>query len=426
MNFDTLDQWLSHIEKLHSQTIDLGLERMNEMIKRLGIHFDSPVFTVGGTNGKGSTCAFLESALLESGYSVGVHTSPHLIRFNERVRLNGTDASDEDLMLMFSKVEQARGEMTLSYFEYTLLGILLLFMEKKPDALVLEIGLGGRLDAVNTIEPTVSIITSVGIDHTAYLGETRDKIGWEKAHIYRPGKSAVCADDDPPASLVNYAREIGAKLLVRGKDFAAIHVPGRDTWDFVGSKGKLKDLPLPTMPGEHQLSNASGAIEALQCVSDRLEVGRDSICAALLATKVTGRFSKVSTKPDIYLDVGHNPHAAKELAKTLQQIPGPKAAVFGMLSDKDRKQVCEIMKNTFDVWYLCDLEGPRGGKAEDLKAFLVESGVLAERIRTFDNVKTALETAVNERGGTDKITVFGSFLTVASAIEDLKVPVGRD
>lgn len=277
MNFDTLDQWLSHIEKLHSQTIDLGLERMNEMIKRLGIHFDCPVFTVGGTNGKGSTCAFLESALLESGYSVGVHTSPHLIRFNERVRLNGKDASDEDLMLMFSKVEQARGEMTLSYFEYTLLGILLLFMEKKPDALVLEIGLGGRLDAVNTIEPTVSIITSVGIDHTAYLGETRDKIGWEKAHIYRPGKSAVCADDDPPASLVNYAREIGAKLLVRGKDFAAIHVPGRDTWDFVGSKGKLKDLPLPTMPGEHQLSNASGAIEALQCVSDRLEVGRDSI-----------------------------------------------------------------------------------------------------------------------------------------------------
>ena len=344
MKFETLDAWLHHIEGLHAQAIDLGLDRMETMLKRLDIRFKCPVFTVGGTNGKGSTCAFIESALLAGGYSVGVHTSPHLIRFNERVRINGEDAKDEELIRQFEKVEAARGEMTLSYFEYTLLGILLLFAEKDLDAVVLEIGLGGRLDAVNTVEPSVSVITSIGIDHTAYLGTTRESIGWEKAHIYRSGKPAICADANPPITVEQYADKIGAELLVIGKTFRFEHNHGDKTWNFFGSRGELRNLPLPTMPGEHQLNNASGAFEALQCMQGKLPLKREAFESALLNTRITGRFSKVRNAPEVYLDVGHNPHAAKELAKTLSGLPKAtrQVAVFGMLSDKDRAQVCRI------------------------------------------------------------------------------------
>lgn len=428
MKLATLDAWLEHVEGLHSNVIDLGLDRMNIMLKRLNIKFDCPVFTVGGTNGKGSTCAYIESALLAAGYSVGVHTSPHLIRFNERVRINGVDAADEELIRQFEKVEQARGEMTLSYFEFTLLGILLLFMEKKLDALVLEIGLGGRLDAVNTIEPSVSVITSIGIDHTAYLGKTRESIGWEKAHIYRPGKPAICADANPPITVEQYAKQIGAELLVIGKNFRFEHAKGSPSWNFYGSREVLKNLPVPSMPGEHQLSNASGAIEALQCLSERLPLSRKAIEEALHSTKITGRFSKVKSNPDIYLDVGHNPHAASELAKMLSEesFSGKKVAVFGMLSDKDRNQVCKIMSQSFDEWYVSDLEGPRGGSAEDLEDMLKNNGVSSAKIRTFGNVELALKAAMEEVRETDKIIVFGSFLTVAAAVELLKEPVSRN
>lgn len=428
MKFETLDAWLHHIEGLHAQTIDLGLDRMETMLKRLNIRFNCPVFTVGGTNGKGSTCAFIESALLAGGYTVGVHTSPHLIRFNERVRINGEDAGDEDLIRQFEKVEAARGEMTLSYFEYTLLGILLLFAEKNLDAVVLEIGLGGRLDAVNAVEPSVSVITSIGIDHTAYLGKTRESIGWEKAHIYRPGKPAVCADANPPITVEQYSEKIGAQLLVIGRNFKFEHRQGCLTWNFSGSKGELNNLPLPTMPGEHQLNNASGAFEALQCLQRKLPLKREAFETALLKTRITGRFSKVRNAPEVYLDVGHNPHAAKELAKTLGDLPKVprQSAVFGMLSDKDRAQVCRIMACSFDKWYVSDLEGPRGGTAEDLSKLLGEAGVAAEKVQSFKSVEEALARALEDARETDRIVTFGSFLTVASAVKFLKERVGRD
>lgn len=428
MKFETLDAWLHHIEGLHAQAINLGLDRMETMLKRLDIRFKCPVFTVGGTNGKGSTCAFIESALLAGGYSVGVHTSPHLIRFNERVRINGKDAKDEELIRQFEKVEAARGEMTLSYFEYTLLGILLLFAEKDLDAAVLEIGLGGRLDAVNTVEPSVSVITSIGIDHTAYLGTTRESIGWEKAHIYRSGKPAICADANPPITVEQYADKIGAELLVIGKNFRFEHNHSDKTWNFYGSRGELRNLPLPTMSGEHQLNNASGAFEALQCMQGKLPLKREAFESALLNTRITGRFSKVGNAPEVYLDVGHNPHAAKELAKTLSELPKAtrQVAVFGMLSDKDRPQVCRIMVSSFNKWYLSDLQGPRGGIAQDLCAMLSEAGVPQEKIQTFKTVEEALQRAIEEAHETDRIVTFGSFLTVASAIEYLKEKVGRN
>lgn len=428
MTPDTFEAWLSHIEKLHAQTIDLGLDRMNIMLRRLNIKFDCPVFTVGGTNGKGSTCAFIEGALLAGGYSVGVHTSPHLIRFNERVRLNGKEASDEDLIAQFKKVERARKDMTLSYFEYTLLTILLFFMENRPDALVLEIGLGGRLDAVNTVEPTVSIITSVGLDHTAYLGKTRESVGWEKAHIYRSGKPAVCSDPNPPISLIQYAEKIQSHLLLIGEDFGFHHEQGAKVWDFYGSGEEMRGLPLPTMMGEHQLSNASGAFEALMCVNDRLPVKREAFEKALLTTKVPGRFSQVRSTPNIYLDVGHNPHAAVELAKTLDTLPseGKVKAVFGMLSDKDRSEVCRLLSDKFDFWYAADLSSERGGKAEDLEKYLLSAGVSSQFIRKHPTVAEALSRAIEESSPADKIIVFGSFLTVAAAMEFLKEPLSNE
>lgn len=421
----TFDEWLSHIETLHAQTIDLGLDRMNVMLKRLQIRFDCPVFTVGGTNGKGSTCAFIENALLAGGYSVGVHTSPHLIRFNERVRLNGKEASDEELTEQFKKVEETRGDMTLSYFEYTLLAILLFFMKKKPDALVLEIGLGGRLDAVNTVEPTVSVITSIGLDHTAYLGKTRESVGWEKAHIYRPGKPAVCADPNPPITVGQYVDKIGAQLLLIGKDFGWRHEAGNSVWDFYGAGSEMRGLPVPSMLGEHQLSNASGAFEALLCVRHRLPLERACFEQALLKTKIPGRFSMVRSKPGIYLDVGHNPHAAVELAKTLDTLPqeGRKLAVFGMLSDKDRAEVCRILASKFDLWFAADLGSARGGRAAELQKFLTEEGVDAKNIKTFPSVRDALTEAIEHSSAADKIIIFGSFLTVAAAMDVLKEPV---
>ena len=375
MKFETLDAWLHHIEGLHAQAIDLGLDRMETMLKRLDIRFKCPVFTVGGTNGKGSTCAFIESALLAGGYSVGVHTSPHLIRFNERVRINGEDAKDEELIRQFEKVEAARGEMTLSY-----------------------------------------------------LGTTRESIGWEKAHIYRSGKPAICADANPPITVEQYADKIGAELLVIGKTFRFEHNHGDKTWNFFGSRGELRNLPLPTMPGEHQLNNASGAFEALQCMQGKLPLKREAFESALLNTRITGRFSKVRNAPEVYLDVGHNPHAAKELAKTLSGLPKAtrQVAVFGMLSDKDRAQVCRIMVSSFNKWYLSDLQGPRGGIAQDLCAMLSEAGVPQEKIQTFKTVEEALQRAIEEAHETDRIVTFGSFLTVASAIEYLKEKVGRN
>ena len=248
----------------------------------------------------------------------------------------------------------------------------------------------------DTVEPSVSVITSIGIDHTAYLGTSRESIGWEKAHIYRPGKLAICADANPPITVEQYADKIGAELLIIGKNFKFEHVHGSKTWNFLGSRGELKGLPLPTMPGEHQLSNASGAFEALQCMQDKLPLKREAFESALKNTRITGRFSKVRNAPEVYLDVGHNPHAAKELAKTLSELPKAtcQAAVFGMLSDKDRAQVCQIMASSFDKWYVSDLHGPRGGTAKDLCAMLGEAGVPQEKIRTFKTENMNMATII--------------------------------
>lgn len=430
MEKKTLGEWLQFVEELHggSNVIDLGLSRMEEMIRRMGIRFDIPVFTVAGTNGKGSTCAMLEAILRQAGYRVGMHTSPHMLRFNERAWLLGREATDAELCEALSEVEAARGDLQLSYFEFTGLAILRLFQKAGLDALVLEIGLGGRLDAINAIDPTVSIVTTVGVDHTAFLGPDRESIGREKSFVYRaaPGHVAVCADRNPPASLLAHAAEIGADLRRIGKDFEVTeHEDG--TFDYQGPVWKLERLPRPALAGEMQIANAAGVLAMLEgaaLVAPKLKVTREAIEAGLKSVTITGRFQQVAESPAIVLDAGHNPHAAHELKRNLEdpryKPAGRTIAVAGMLKDKDRFHVASIVKDEIDRWLLASLTGPRASTAEELAAEFEKAGVERGLVALFDDVPSALAAARKEASPADRILVFGSFVTVSAAIEALR------
>ena len=270
--------WLEYIERLHPSTIELGLERVREVYEALAVPKTCPLFIVGGTNGKGSTCTMLEGVLQSAGYRVGKYLSPHLLRYNERVRIDGREATDQELMDGFAAVETGRGDVQLTYFEYTTLAAWVTFANAKLDALVLEVGLGGRLDAVNIFDPDCSIVTSVDLDHQDYLGDTRDQIGWEKAHIYRPGRPAICSDPMPPARLMQHAQEIGAQLRLIGRDFG--YEGDRQQWLYWGAEGRRSGLPYPRLRGANQLLNASAALAALDTMRDRLPMARNISAAA--------------------------------------------------------------------------------------------------------------------------------------------------
>ncbi len=430
MEKKTLSEWLAHIEALHggADKIDLGLDRMREMISRMGIRFKCPVLTVAGTNGKGSTCAMLESILRAAGLRVGMHTSPHMLRFNERAWLLGREATDAELCRVFAEVEAKRDGMILSYFEFTALGILKLFAESELDAVVLEIGLGGRLDAINAIDPTVSIVTTVGIDHTAFLGPDRESIGREKSFVYRsaPGHAAVCADPEPPASVLRHAEEIGADLRLVGRDFRAVE-HGNDTFDYLGRTLRLPGLPRPALAGEMQVANAAGALAVLEALLElhpEIRVPREAVETGLRSVVITGRFQRIAEKPLLILDAGHNPHAAVELARNLgspsSRVSGRTIAVCGMLKDKDRMHVAGIVKGSVDLWRLASLTGPRASTADDLEAEFLKAGVPEEAVKKFGSVAEALRFAREEAGSADRIIVFGSFVTVSAAIESLR------
>lgn len=413
----TLESWLAHIEALHAKPIDMGLERMREMIARLGIRFACPLFVVGGTNGKGSTCAMLEAILRAAGYRVGLHTSPHLLRFNERARIDGACASDAALIEQFAAVEAARGDLTLSYFEFTALAILRLFQHAGLDAVVLEIGLGGRLDAINAIDADVSIITSVDLDHMEYLGGTREAIGWEKAHIYRTGRPAICADPQPPHSLLDYAREIGADLWLFGRDFN--YSGDKQQWAYGGRAQRRAALPYPALRGANQLLNAAGVLAALEAIAARLPVAQGAVREGLLRIDLPGRFQILPGQPSLILDVAHNPHAAAVLAQNLDAMAYHPSthAVFGMLADKDIAAVVKKLVGRVDVWHLAPLPGPRGASAEALRDFLLAAGVAPAVIRTYADVARALAAAQEAAEPADRIVAFGSFLTVAAAMQ---------
>jgi len=393
----------------------MGLERVSDVWKRMGLLPPPVTITVGGTNGKGSTCAILERILLESGYKVGLYTSPHLERYNERVRINGVDADDVTLARSFAKVEAARGDTIITYFEFGTLGALAAFHEARLDAVILEVGLGGRLDAVNIIDADCAIVASVDIDHVAYLGETREKIGFEKAGIFRAGRAAICGDPDPPASLVAHARQVGAELQVLGREFGFKRQDHQ--WDFLGRKGAKRALPIPALRGAWQLRNASAALAALDEVAPRLPVSLGEVKRGLATVTLPGRMQVLPGRPAIVLDVAHNPQAARSLAEGLGDMGffENTCAVFAMLGDKDIGAVIDAMRGRVDRWYVATPESERAAPAAHVAKLLEERG-LGNATRTFATVTAALDTARREAGANDRIVVFGSFYTVAEAL----------
>jgi dihydrofolate synthase/folylpolyglutamate synthase len=415
VNPTQLEGWLSHLERLHPKTIELGLDRVLAVKDRLKLASPFPVILVGGTNGKGSTCAMLEAMLLAAGYRAGLYTSPHLIRYNERVRIDGRMASDAALCEAFEAVESARGETALTYFEFGTLAAMWQFEQAKIDVAILEVGLGGRLDAVNVFEPDVAIVTTVDLDHMDYLGDTREKIGFEKAGIFRAGKPALCADADPPASLIQHATKIGASLLRINQDFKVMREEA--SWTYTGPGGVRAALPYPVMRGAHQLANAAAAIAALDCLRERLPLAQAHIRTGLLSARLPGRFQVLPGKPPVILDVAHNPQAARILSGNLraQYVSGKTIAVFGMLRDKDIAGVIAAVKDRIDEWRVGGLAGLRGASGEALMGLLRDAGITA--IHAHPDIAQAYAAACRQAGENDRICAFGSFYTVAEVLQ---------
>jgi len=411
----TLDGWLERIERLHHRTIDLSLDRVRAVADRLAIGFDCPVFTVGGTNGKGSTCAMLESILRAAGYRAGLYTSPHLLRFSERARIAGEVVGDEALIEQFDAVERSRGETSLTYFEFTTLAILRLFMAGRLDAVILEVGLGGRLDATNIVDADCAVVTSVDLDHMDYLGPTREHIGYEKAHIYRRGRPAICSDPQPPESLLEVAHDLGADLWLLGRDFN--YQGDRQQWAYGGRKVRRAGLPHPALRGANQLLNASGVLASLEALSQRLPVSQQAVRQGLLNVELAGRFQVLPGRPAVILDVAHNPHATAVLAKNLDSMGFyPRTlAVLGMLRDKDAAGVIDKVADRIDHWYLGGTAGPRGLSGQAL-ADILHGRRPEAAVESFDDIGAAYDAAHRAAAADDRIVVFGSFLTVADVM----------
>jgi dihydrofolate synthase / folylpolyglutamate synthase len=409
---------LRYLERLHPASIDLGLARVAAVRDRLGLSPSFPIITVGGTNGKGSTCAMLEACLQSAGYRTGKYTSPHLLRYNERVRIHGAEVADALLIDAFERIEQARGDVSLTYFEFGTLAALLLFIEAKIEVAVLEVGLGGRLDAVNAFEPDCAVLTSVGLDHMDYLGPTREHIGLEKAGIFRAGKPAVVAESSPPASVLERADSIGADLYLVDRDFG--YTASQMQWQFWNWLGKRTNLPLPALRGDYQLQNAAAAIAALDALRERLAVDMGAIRRGLVELELPGRFQVLPGAPTTVLDVAHNPHAAVRFAQTLRQLErkGRRRAVFAMLKDKDIEGVVDVTKSEFDEWYIAPLNVPRGADRARLQQALAAAGITVP-VHAHDDVGAALRAARESARSDDKIIVFGSFYTVAEALRTL-------
>lgn len=414
MTARSLDDWLDYIERQHPQSIALGLDRVIAVFSALEINISCPVLTVGGTNGKGSTCAILEAILSSAGYRTGLYTSPHLVHYNERVRVAGREADDGALCEAFAVVERVRGTVPLTYFEFGTLAALYLFSRENLEALILEVGLGGRLDAVNVLDADCAVLTSIGIDHVEYLGRTREEIGREKAGIFRAGRPAVVADARPPESVLAEIARVGAVPYLLGRDFG-YEIQGAQ-WSCWGPAGKRSGLAHPALRGSVQLRNASAAIAALDTLRQRLPIAMQDVRRALAEVALPGRFHVLPGRPQVVLDVAHNPDAAAVLAANLADsgFAPDTIAVFGMLRDKDIAGVVRAVAPRITRWHLATLPGSRGADAEQLLEILGKENITAPATK-HPSVAAALAAAKKEAAENDKIIVFGSFLTVAGA-----------
>ncbi|EPL07758.1 bifunctional tetrahydrofolate synthase/dihydrofolate synthase [Pseudomonas sp. CF161] len=415
----TLGEWLAYLEQLHPSAIDMGLARSQEVASRMGLGQPAPrVITVTGTNGKGSTCAFVASLLRTQGLRVGEYNSPHLLRYNERVQIDGVEASDAELCEAFAAVDAGRGEISLTYFEVGTLAAFWLFQRAGLDAVVLEVGLGGRLDTVNLVDADLALVTSIGVDHVDYLGDTRESVAFEKAGIFRQGAPALCGDLNPPQPLLDKARELNCPFFLRGRDFDLGMTDQHWQWrglDLAGAPVELHDLPLLDLPME----NAALALQAYLLTG--LPWQPERIVAALRQTRVVGRldrrqFEWQGKRLNLLLDVGHNPHAAQYLAERLARRPvaGKRLAVFGLLADKDLAGVVEHLHPQVDTWAVAPLDCPRARPVADLQAALENLGA---RVTSYDSVATALEGQCALATAEDEILLFGSFYCVAEALE---------
>ncbi|MBW0282040.1 bifunctional tetrahydrofolate synthase/dihydrofolate synthase [Shewanella xiamenensis] len=400
-----LDQWLAYLLSIHPTEIDMGLTRVSKVAERLNVLDLGPsqIVTVAGTNGKGTTCAMLENILRLSGLTVGVYSSPHMLKYNERVRINGQDASDDAFVAAFEQIEAARGEISLTFFEYATLAGLILFKAAKLDVVILEVGLGGRLDATNMIDADISVVTSVDLDHEAYLGNTRELVGREKAGIFRQGKPAIVGEPNLPHTVNDVAQQLGAKLYRVGNEFS--YQQNGNTWDYQGQVLKLTQLSLPSLP----LPNAATVIAIVE--QGWPHIAADIIAKGISSARLTGRLEQVSEQPLILLDVAHNPHAARFLVKQLTPIVAGKRvfALCGMLKDKDIGGVLPVVSPLIDTWYLVSLQGERGANASLLRQTLAQDCKALE----FEDIATAWTALKAQIQPDDVVIVFGSFYTVA-------------
>ena len=430
MRFDNLADWLAWQETLHPARIELRLERVRavwaRMAPELGLEADPfrlpfPIITIGGTNGKGSCVAYLDAWYRAAGYRCCAYTSPHLLRYNERVRIDGEEAADADLCAAFARLDAARGDTLLTYFEFGTLAALDLFARAAPDVVLLEVGLGGRLDAVNIIEPDVAVVTSVGRDHTRWLGETLEEIAFEKAGIFRANRPAVLGQRDAPPRLRARAEEIGARVFQLGREFDTIIRPGQWTWTGPHGAGRAA-LPAPALRGRFQYDNAATALTAAHCLSGRLPLSAAALRQGLHRVRLPGRFTVRPGRPTWVLDVAHNAPAAAALAANLAALPcqGRRHAVFSLLEDKDAVAVSAALAPLIDLWHLAPAPGSRAKPVTDLREAVLAS-CPGSCPRVYDALDAAIAGAADASGPDDCVLVFGSFMTVEAALRNPRV-----
>ncbi|MEM7466019.1 MAG: bifunctional tetrahydrofolate synthase/dihydrofolate synthase [Pseudomonadota bacterium] len=417
--FDSLNEWLQWQESAAPVEIDLGLDRCRGVAESLNINCgDAVVVTVAGTNGKGSSVTMLEQIWISAGYKVAAYTSPHMIAYNERIRLNGIPVSSKKICEAFAKIESSRQEIHLTYFEYSTLAALEIFQSNQPDVVLLEVGLGGRLDAVNIIDADVALITSIGIDHVEFLGNDRESIGGEKAGIMRGGRPAVCSDPEVPMSVVNHASEVGAELDLLGVDFRITERAG--DWDWWNQKTSYLNLPRPKLEGDYQFRNAAGVLQVVEHLQAKLPVSRTVIENMLQSVTLWGRFQTFPGPIEYIFDVAHNVQAVEQFVETLEKhgTGGNTHLVLGMLKTKDRATVMEVLRPAVDRWYLASLDARRGTSNTELYESLQElPGAIESQL--FDSVSEALNAASERATEGDKIIALGSFLVVSEALRYL-------
>ena len=421
----TLDDWLAHCERLNPKSmeftrerVEFTLDRVRTVRSRLGLRFECPVISVAGTNGKGSTCAMIESIARHAGYRTALPIKPHLVHFEELCVIDGVPADAAALLPHFEAVEAAREDIALTYFEFTLLAILRAFVDARPDVVILEVGLGGRLDAVNAIDADCAVVTNIALDHMDYLGPDRESIGREKAGIFRAGRPAIVGDPEPPHSVLEHATAIGADLWQHGRDF---RLKGdRQQWSWSGRKRRYNGLAHPALRGANQLLNAATALAALESLHERLPIPAQAVRSGLALVALQGRFQTVPGQPVLVLDVAHNPQAAGALAASLDRMGfHPRTlAVFGVMADKDIEHVVAPLRPLVDAWFVTDLPIPRAAKTEALARILDAAPHTGTRVSVHATPSDALRAALGEATPADRILVFGSFSTVGGVLKD--------